>query len=495
MTPLPKPPPGAKATGMPQMRRKSAIRTATENVQEQFLERVRQVAEQPSLALPEAIGPEWSGLARLRRRLNQGKLPFGARFDKGLVGAIRIAREVAKLQEAPRMMDARIDGNRRFFLLRGHVRKLCQLGVQNWDDPLALMLAYGPMAVKHHLHLFAGSQLWCSGTKPMPPREWFDDLAERTEIELQPDGDGAACPHQERPQVSLQFRGGPGIKVCGACGHKAKNLHSHITNRYVSDRPARPVEVAALLAGGATVPFSDILLTSYQKGKIDEAELIEAALKAWHKEARGSGRYVLAGRDFGSDQDKFLDHLDLAPWEREPVRQITAGGHVGPQGAAADVLSEHRDALPSGIEVLLPGEGVAFAKSHPGTDPRTILRLAHDQADRRAKTRDLPEISSSLGELGMWIDAFTREARTIDRAHLLANVRKLVPQSRHPAHLYAFLCAVGFESEGERTFSHDQKEAGAHWAPLAKAVMEATGAAYRDAVLAYLRETGAGEGA
>ncbi|MES2154838.1 MAG: hypothetical protein V4510_06845 [bacterium] len=494
MTPLPPAPPSGQApSGIPQRRRKSSIRTATESVQEQFLDRVRQVAKDPTLALPEPLGEEAGPLRRLRRSFEAGKLPFSARFDKGLLGALRAVRDIATQDEAPRMLDARVDGNRRFFLTRGHVNKLCCLGVQNWDDPLALMLAYGPIAIKHHLHLFAGSDLWCSGTKPAPPAQWFRDLAERTDLDLAVDGQGAACPHADRPRVSLDFRQGPSILVCGACGHGARNLHTHLTNRYVCDQPSRPVDVRVVLAGGGTAPVGDGLVAAYRVGKIDEAELLGSALKAWHKEARSAGRFAVAGRDFGTDQDAFLDALALSPWEREAVRRITAGGHVGAHSAAADVLADHRDTLATGVEAILPGEGEAFVRSHAGTEARSLLRLAHDEAERRSKTRDLPAIAAGLGPLGQWIDGFAREARTLERAQLLANVRRLIPQSRHPAHLYAFLCAIGLEAEGERSFNHEQKEAGAHWAPLAKSVMAATGDAYRDAVLSYLRETGAGE--
>ncbi|MFO1533282.1 MAG: hypothetical protein ABR562_06245, partial [Thermoplasmatota archaeon] len=72
MSPLPRPPPSAEGmTGMPQMRRKSSIRTATGHVQEQFLERVRAVAEDPTLVLPETVGEEPAALARLRRTLEK----------------------------------------------------------------------------------------------------------------------------------------------------------------------------------------------------------------------------------------------------------------------------------------------------------------------------------------------------------------------------------------------------------------------------------------
>lgn len=502
--PLPPPPSAGRPTGIPQRRRKSSIRTASDSVQEQYLDRVRQLAADLTLALPVMVGPEPPALARIRRSLEAGKIPFTARFDKGLLGALRAIPDIAKQEEAPRMLDARVDGNRRFFLVRGHVNKLCSLGVQNWDDPLCLMLAYGPLAVKHGLHLFAGSELWCTGTSPAPPRQWFDDLAERTEVPLAPDGPdgkGATCPHGDRPRVALALRGGPVLKVCGPCGHAAKNMHSHVTQRYVCDQPAKPVEVTVELAGagtggaGTAVPVPETLLDTYRKGRADEAEVVEGTLRSWRKGAQAAGRFVLGGRDFGADQDAFLAHLDLAPWEREPVRRMTAGGHVGAQGAAADVLSEHREGLPAAVDALLPGEGAAFVRAHPGVEARTMLRLAHDEAEGRAKTRDLPDIAASLGPLGRWIDAFSRDVRRLDRARLLADVRKLVPQSRYPAHLYAFLCAAGMEGEGERSFNAEQKQAGAHWASLAKPVLEATGAAYHEAVLAYLRETGAGESA
>ncbi|MEA3204157.1 MAG: hypothetical protein QOI63_1837, partial [Thermoplasmata archaeon] len=159
--------------------------------------------------------------------------------------------------------------------------------------------------------------------------------------------------------------------------------------------------------------------------------------------------------------------------------------------AVTDVLAAHRARLPEAVAALLP-DAPAFVAAHPGVEARTLLRLAHEEADRRARTKDLPKLAG-LGPLGAWIDGFARDARTLDRARLLQEVRKLVPASRHPAHLYAFLRAVGLGSEGERTFNPEQREAGTHWEPLAKAVLEATGEGYRVAVLAYLRETGAGE--
>ncbi|MFO1534333.1 MAG: hypothetical protein ABR586_01575 [Thermoplasmatota archaeon] len=480
-------------------RGKSSIRTATDALQASFLERQRRVAADPTLLLPVCVGvgPEPAPLARLRRQLERakegGRLPLLARFDKGLLGALGTVRQVARQEAAPRLLDARVDGNRRFFLQRGHTIRLVSLGVQNHDDPLALMLAYGPLATKHKLHFFAGSKLWCTGAKPAPPEPWFLDLAARTGLQLATDATGGRCPHADRARLALAFRGGPALVACGPCARRAGHLHGHVSNRALcGDQPGRPVELEVRLAAGGSLPVPEPVQAAYRSGNLDEESVLDRVLKEWRSTPTGL-RFVLGSRDFGTDQEAFLGALGLEPWERAPVHAMTREGHVGENPAVADVLASHRARLPDAVATLLPAaDAAAFVAAHPGVEARTLLRLAHEEAERRARTKDLPALPG-LGPLGRWIDGFARDARTLDRARLLQEVRKQVPASRHPAHLYAFLRAVGLGSEGERTFTLEQREAGTHWEPLAKRVLEATGEGYREAVLAYVRETGAGE--
>ncbi|HEX2066352.1 MAG TPA: hypothetical protein VHI93_06015, partial [Candidatus Thermoplasmatota archaeon] len=216
-------------------KRKSSIRTATDTLQASFLQRQRRVAADPTVLLPACTGAEPAPLARLRRQLERaregGRLPLRARFDKGILGALRIVRGLARQEAAPRLLDARVDGNRRFYLQRGQTVRLVSLGVQNHDDPLALMLAYGPMATRHRLHFFAGSRLWCTGAQPKPPEQWFLDLSERSGLPLATDEAGAHCPHADRARIELAFRGGPALAVCGPCARRAGHLHGHLMQR------------------------------------------------------------------------------------------------------------------------------------------------------------------------------------------------------------------------------------------------------------------------
>lgn len=480
-------------------RGRSSIRTANESLQEQFLAKVRAVAEDPTLALPEPPegGTETRAFTQLRRALTRakgGRLPFTARFDKGILGAIRLARELAKQESAPRLLDARVDGNRRFFLQRGHGVRLVNLGVQNWEDPLALMLAYGPLATRDEAWLFAGSKLWSTGTTPKPPAQWFDDLAQRTGLALDDDG---SCPHADRPRLALLFgeqTGARALVVCGPCGKRAGHLHGHLLQRVLCGAdPVRPVGMEVRLPRGGPVPIAEPLRATYRKGAWDEAGLIDEAMKAWRGASNtgGARRFVTGTRDFGADQDSFLASLGLADWELAPARTLTAQGHVGESTNPADILGSHRAILVEALELLLPGEGREFA-SATGGDVRTILRLAHEEAQRRTLTSDLPKVAG-LGPLGATLDGLVRDARVLPRHELLARLRVQTRSSVHRAHLYAFLQALGGDPNAERDFTSDQKEAGLHWASLAGDVLTAKGPEYVEALRMYLEQTGSGE--
>lgn len=482
---LPKPL-SQKPTGMPQMRRKSALRTASGSVQEQFLERVRAVAAEPALALPVAIGSEPAPIAKLRRRLESGALGFAARFDKEILGAIRVAQEIARQETAPVLLDARVDGNRRFFLARGHVRRLVHLGIQNWDDPLALMLAYGPLASKHGLWMFAGRELWSTGTAPTPPPEWWEDFAARTGLALAGDSD-RSCPHADRPRLELRFSGGPALLACGPCGKRAGHLHGHLSQRVLrGSGPARPVELAVVLPDGRRPALLDALQALYRAGRLDEQGILEQSSRGGH----GDAKFELAGHAY-SDQGAFLAALDLADWEREPVRILTADGHRGATRNVADILAAHRERLPAAVAHILGGDD-GFAARHPDVEARSLLRLAHDEATLRERSRGLPELTR-LGPVGAWLDGLARDQRRLDRAAFLQRIRRDVATGAHPTHLFAVLVALGLDLEGERFLSHDAKEAGRSLAPLAKAMLEASGDAYAVALGEFLRESGTGE--
>jgi hypothetical protein len=491
--PLPKPL-SERSTGMPQMRRRSAVRTAAGSVQEAFLERVRAVRDDPLLAFPDVVGGEPRELARLREALESardGKLGFFARRDKGLLGAVWACRELAGREGAPRLLDARIDGNRRFFLPVGHIDKTACLGVQNWDDPLALLQAYAPFA-EGGLFFFAGPDVWCTGKRPALVAEWVEALGARLEVALELDGASARCAHPDRASLAhVLGEGGDGarveVRLCAACC--GPETGAVLASRLATPGGRRPFTLAVVLPDGTRKDVGRDADAYYRVGKATGADLVQDAVSGWHA-ALGAGRYAIGDRLFAG-QDAFLDAVEAPAWMRPALAAMTAGGHAAPPMSLADLLARHRDRLADGVRAL-GGDPASLAAKGANADEGALLRLAHESAERAAKTSDLPD-PRAKGRIGSWIDGFVRLRRVEGEATAVARTRREAAILPHKAHVAAFLVACGADASVGTGFTRDQVEAGQALAPLARRVLESTGPAYLEALRGYLMESGSGE--
>lgn len=492
---LPKPL-SQRPTGMPEMRRRSGLRTASGNLQEAFLERVRAVRDDPTIVLPQAVGDEPKDLARLRAglaKVKSGKLGFLGRRDKGVLGAAWACRALADKDSAPRLLDMRIDGERRFFWPVGHIRKPACLGVQNWDEPTALLVAYDEMA-EGGLHFFAGDDLWCTGAAAVLLPEWVAGLAARLDLTLEMDDGNARCPHAaERAALTHVLPGpaagarGPEVRLCSDClpAETAQALATRIRN----PGGRRPYALEVALPDGTRQPVAPDADAYYRVGKTAGSDLVHKALAGWH--ATLHGRFAVGDRLFAS-QDAFLDHVEAPAWMRPALAAMTAGGHAGPPMSLADLLARHRERLSDGIRAL-GADPAAVAARGSNADDGALLRIAHEQAERDAKTADLPPLTPAAGPLASWIDGFVRSRRTAGEAVALAKVRREAARLQHKSHVAAFLAAAGADPAMGTGFSFDTKEAGLTLAPLAKQVLEASGPAYSAALRRYLEQSGSGE--
>lgn len=258
----------------PRRKKRTAIRTAAGTVQDQFVARMGLLRDDPLQALPVCTQGEPKPLQKIRTRIEKmgAKPGFLDRRDKGIVGAVANAMPLADLTAVPRIADHKVGGKRRFYLQRGQVGRSCSMGVQNFDDPLALMMAYRDMAKDQGLHFFAGSKLWCTGPTPVPPAAWLADLCDvALSAEAQ---DRFGCGHGDVDRVALRFHGGPAIVVCPNCGKKAGHMHGRIGQRYAGPKQRQPVEVLRLRPDGTEAPLDAESVAAYRGGVLNEAMLL-----------------------------------------------------------------------------------------------------------------------------------------------------------------------------------------------------------------------------
>lgn len=282
MSPLPKPLSlRQQQTGMPQRRRKSGLRTAASSLQEQFLDRMERLVEDPLLVFPRIEGPEPRPLAKLRRgltTLKAGRIPLAARFDAHVLGATYRAMMLADWEAVPRMLDAKIAGQRRFYVQRGQVTRACSLGVQNFDQPRVLLLAYASTAQRHALHFFAlADGVLCTGKAATPPAAWFAAVGGDT-VSLNAEKDGLwGCGHGDRDRLRLGLHDGPAVACCAPCGAKLEGLHRRMRERYMGPQQKKPFTLHVVKPDGAAREPSREAMARYRAGIATEADVIRSA--------------------------------------------------------------------------------------------------------------------------------------------------------------------------------------------------------------------------
>jgi len=478
---------------MAKRKRRTSIRTAAGTAQAAFLGRMRDLRDDPLRVLPQCPQGEPRAIATVRSKLQRiaaGKAGFLIRRDRGIAGAVWQAVQFAELESVPRLMDQRVGGRRRFFLVRGQVERGCLVGVQNHDDPVALLLAYRALAKKAGLHFFAADGLWCTGSSPVPPELWWQQVAKKTGIAWQ-DHRRKTCPHPASDLVELSFADAAGLAVCADCAHEAGNLHTVLREHYAGPSDRRPVEVHVLRGGidGERVELERALLAEYRAGVKNEGDVITATLATW-RQGQGAGkRWVVGGQTFAL-QDEFLDAMRPDVWLRPALAAMTQDGHTGASRSVGDVLAEHRGRLVDGVAALLPSGAAKFTAQQQG-DPLQVLQAAHTEAKRRHRIGDLPRTTTD--SLGTWLDGWARAVRGEGRAAGIARIRRGLSESIPNMHLYACLTALGGDLSLNARFGLEDKREGGKLAPLVAPLLEASGEHYVAALRTYLKESGSGE--
>lgn len=489
-------------------RSRTSIRTASGTTQDQFLDRLRRLSDDPTLAAAVPYPPEAepADLARLRSRLaamKGGKAGFLARLDKGIQGIVAGSFELAQRAEATHLLDFKVDGVRRFYLPVGHRDKLATMGVQNHDEPMALLFAYVDQA-QRGAWFFAAGSLWCTGKRGTPPPAWFDAVAARLGTTLAPAGAtrGAAqdmrCPHAGTDGLRVRFGPeGSSLTCCLACS--GGQLWPTLLPRVLGPEGVKAVAIDIVRADGGHLVPDERLVQRFRDARMDEAELVREAMAAWHASHQGAAasapaRWVLGSRDFGSDQAAFVQHLAPKPHEVEALRVATARGHAGPDASLADVLAAHPEAMPAALATLLGDGAEAFAANHADANPTELLRRAHEEAQRRQALASLPSVTTT-GPVGAWLDAWARTCIVTPRREQVEQLRRDArkpPPGVGKAHIWALGVVLGVDSL-EHSFDADQKHAGASLAPALAPLLAARQGAYVEALRGYLEASGSGE--
>jgi hypothetical protein len=394
------------------------------------------------------------------------------------------------------------------FAIRGKVDQEKLIGVQYFDDPDLRLLAFWDIARDDDLHIYSEEAgLRCADTA-RAPKTFVQETLDNAPYELTTDG---SCGHPSAPlYLALEWKSASTrITLCSECASDVNLLHS-LTTRIAARDPTDDFRVEVRYSPRCVShsecptksPFSMSaeLMSSYRKGTVDDATLI-ARFLVERKEAlrRTSGELYILGNDcYGRDKEAFINALKGSEAEVAAIAglvrsrpSVVLSSSDQTAKVVADLWVEAKEALLN--QVASPDIWKPLQASQTSMPPGQMIQEAYRLQRCKVIIDQLPQYSSR-GLMGTLADDLARAYKSSGRSGLLQTIDRNKPKEhRGKAVVYGFLVAVGEAESRAWQFTAEEKDFGRYLADFVRAMLDASGDAYHEALENVLTASGSGE--
>lgn len=496
-------------------RRKATLRSAGTVTADAILERARDLADDPTPALPQCEGGcvLFSPMASARKgilkahaaRDDEKALERLASKGNELARAYAATLLVGKGEKIPFVAELRMGGISAPYVLRGKAKPFYTAGLQNHEDRQLRLLSYTPWIKKRGLHVWStDAGIVCTGKRPTPPRAFLD--AEAEELGLHAEGDRFVCPHggsgPDRDAIVLGFRGSPAtLERCRACLDEtpfllavARHVAAPGLTRIFDLRPSPAPLQGDAPPVDARVP--EEALAAYRRGQVSDTALLDAAREARAAALRALPRRLLvAGDRVFPDEDALLAALGASPAETRALRAGLAGREkplVVDKASPARVMVELWGER--GLEMLAAAGDEATAKRlHKERvtveDVSDLVRRAEREGARDAALAHLPRYDR-LPPAAAAADHLARAYRAEGQEGAVRAALERSSSGKAKGVALAFLEVLGAAKGQEWRFAQADREVAAGLAPEIETLLRGEPARYHDALVTVSRRTG-----
>ena len=496
-------------------RRKATLHSTGKVREADLLERARAMADDPSLAMPICEGScvLFSPAAAARRAIpkihaardDEARLNRYASRGNELAKAYAATLLVARAEKIPYVAELRLPTGSIPYVIRGKAKPFQLAGLQNHHDRAQRLVAFFPWARKRKMHFFSADRgVVCTGRDPTPPRDFVEEEMDELELTAQPDGRRYICRHggsgPGRDAILLRWRSaGVEVERCAECAGKDSTIMTLLKHmagpRLLGgfDVEARLAPLVSAAGGAAPVvpPLAEELKTTYLKGLVSDAALLEGARAARASSLRAAGTraYIAGERSFGDDVDAFLAALAPSPAEDRALR----AGLAREQGP----LVLDKPTVARALAELWPAHGLAMLEAAAGGDADAARRL-HKEKVAPDEAADLVRRAGREGTAKAALSSLPRYARlpaaasvadAIARAHRSGGQEAALKAAQERANagkakgvILAFLQALGGGKGQEWRYTTTDQEMAASLAPVVRRLLEASGESYHEAL-------------
>jgi hypothetical protein len=499
--------------------RLKGIKATPKSMEKDLLAKAAKLAEDPSPLIPQCTGKCWrcpyDKMLKKMQKVAQDKgnaeaLQGHATYGDQLVRAYAATISLAASGKIPYLSMKKLPFGEVSFAVRGKVDPERLIGVQHYDDPDLRLLAYFEEARAKDLHIYsAPDRLFCSSDGPHAPDDYVKEMVETAPYQLDVNH---TCGHPDAGLALILDWVSPKLKfsIGSECAADTNLLH-HLVGRIAARDPTDDFEVDVRYQPKCVADCGDCRLKhrfdmsaglkdGYKKGTVDDATLVASYLKERQADLKRSGGSLFIAGDncYGRDKERFLAQVKGSEAERAALAALVRAKDVvivAPNDQAgkmiADLWSDFKAELLAAV--ASPDAADRALSASANLTPPQIIEEARRLEMAKVIGSRLPDYVS-LGEVGSLADTVARAYKIEGKAAMVRAIEKAKPREhRLKAVAYGFLSAVG-EAEGRTwQFTKEEMDFGAHLSQFAKALLQAEGQQYDDALRTLISACGASE--
>ncbi len=492
--------------------RMRGVKHTSKKLEEDLLERSRNLADNPGLLRPQCAGncrkchfdktfKAIDSLQKIRNNpdalVKEASKMFNDDITKAYAGTISLAAAGS----VPLLASARLGDETVSYAVRGSVGADKLIGCQYYTDPKIRLLLYNQFVKKNELCLYSFEDtMVCSDNFNMPEDYLYDTFWE-TPYEF-PD-DGIQCGHETSAVLEIEIKSlKETIKICENCAKNVSTLQ-YILSRIACNNPLNDITVRVrhkFHAEGENdyEEIKDDKLKAYLVGKATDSSLISEVKRSKLGDLRGSASatFIIGTKNYGSALDEFMGDI-----EGDPEIIAAVKGFLSENPRAIIIKNNKISDLLSALwendwkEIIAAYTDSVTADKlgdQSKNQPLPALESAHNVFISAHVVDALP-VFNKPGPITTIADSLAKAAKVGGEAMVLKNLQSISLKNNKSRSLAAaFVMAVG-SSEMPIKLSKEEEDFADYLLPFAKAVIDANGDKYRSSMNTLLTASGSGE--
>jgi len=492
--------------------RMRGVKQAPKRLEEEILERSRNLANDPALLRPMCAGncrkclfdktfKDIDGISKYKGNADT-LVKLASKGSDDMARAYAATISLSAAGKIPLLATATIGGEKVSYVVRGSVGNDKLIGCQYYDDPRIRLLYYNSFIKKNKLHLYSFKDGLVCANFPNMPEDYLYEVFWDSPYEFK--DDGLDCGHKDALILNIKIKSlNENIKICENCAKDVSTIQ-YLISRVCAIEPLDDIEVSVIhpyhsAEESDTEKVDGELLKKYLRGEINDKILLNTVKrdKLGNLKKCEIATYIIGTENYGSNLDSFISALSGPEDEKATLRSFlssTCESIVIRNKKTSDALAYLWDAHWRELVAVHSSQTVADGiKDKPRNSPSQVLSEAHKEFMSADVVASLP-VFRKPKPITQLSDTMAKAAKVGGCSLVISTIAsEAMKDSKYRAISAAFLLASDPNAEIPFRLSQDEKSFTDFLVPFAKAVIDAKGEKYRDAMNTLLTASSSGE--